>query len=996
MQGGQNYPSNTPHIAVSGIHLQWDAEHGTCDFDGLPIAMMRVDSSLAGLLSGMQAIVGTERFLLALQIEGRKSVEADWPIFSQFGDFEEGFKAIANRAAVAGWGNWTIAELDPASQYCRFECAHTWEGRYQKALGVCWGSGMLAGKLAGYCTKLFKTNCWADQTQFIARGDQCDAFEVRPSPRVLEGEIEAILATDEASRADMAVMLRRLEAEIAERRQAEQALRESEERLKLALAGAELGAWDWDVVTGHTRYSERWADMLGYDLNELEPHVNQWERLVHPDDRAHVDETVRAHFEGRIDTYTTEHRLRRKSGEWTWVLSKGRVLKRDADGKPLRICGTHLDITDRKLADEALRKSERQLGQAMEMAKLGHWEYDVSKDEFTFNDHFYRVFRTTAEAVGGYTMSPQEYAKRFVHPDHAVLVALEVENAIKATDHNYTSRVEHAVIFGDGTEGYVSVFFFVVKDDQGQTIKTYGVNQDITDRKRADAALRKSEERYRAIFDESVVAIFTFDNEKHFTDSNQAGLDLLGYSREELLALSMPDVDIDPVAVLPAHDTLFAGNRLTNYEHQLRRKDGAIVTVLNNSRPLTSENGAVVGMLSTLLDITDHKNAEADMVRLESQLQQAHKLESIGRLAGGVAHDFNNMLCVILGHAEIALQQVGPNHPLHASLEEMQRAAARSAELTGQLLAFARKQDVSPKVINLNQTVAGALMMLERILGEDIDLDWRPGNNIPHVKVDPSQIDQMLANLCVNAREAIANVGTIVIETGNSTLDEAECKEDPALEPGDYVWLTVRDSGSGMDAETVSHIFEPFFTTKAQGEGSGLGLAMVYGMAKQNHGCVRVQSAAGVGTTFTIYLPRHQGEVRTTPTEFLPRADAGGEETILLVEDEPAILRLTMTMLSKQGYKVLPAQTPQQAIQCASGYPGKIHLIMTDVIMPGMNGRDLAKQLKETRPELACLFMSGYTADVIADHGIMEEDVHFIQKPFSVRTVASKVREALG
>jgi len=403
--------------------------------------------------------------------------------------------------------------------------------------------------------------------------------------------------------------------------------------------------------------------------------------------------------------------------------------------------------------------------------------------------------------------------------------------------------------------------------------------------------------------------------------------------------------------------------------------------------------GRVTKVMGNIMDITERKQAEEEKAKLEAQLQQAQKMESVGRLAGGVAHDFNNMLGVILGHTEIAMGQVDPAQPLHGYLAEIRKAAERAADLTRQLLAFARKQTIAPKVLDLNKTVAGILKMLQRLIGEDIHLDWQPEADLWPVKVDPSQIDQILANLCVNARDAIADVGKIAIEMGNSTLDAAYCADHPGFVTGEYVRLAVSDDGCGMDRETLDKLFEPFFTTKEIGKGTGLGLATAYGIVKQNNGFIDVYSEPGRGTTFTIYLPRHVG--KAARTEGAARTALRGRETILLVEDESAILKITKMMLEHQGYTVVAASTPGEAIRLAREHAGEIHLLMTDVIMPEMNGRDLAKNLLALYPDLTRLFMSGYTADLIAHHGVLDQGVHFIQKPFSIKNLAAKVREAL-
>jgi signal transduction histidine kinase/CheY-like chemotaxis protein len=398
-----------------------------------------------------------------------------------------------------------------------------------------------------------------------------------------------------------------------------------------------------------------------------------------------------------------------------------------------------------------------------------------------------------------------------------------------------------------------------------------------------------------------------------------------------------------------------------------------------------------------LFAIQEKARQEAVHMKLQEQFNQAQKMESVGRLAGGVAHDFNNMLNVILGHAELMLNELSEDNPLRDGLEEIRKAGERSANLTRQLLAFARKQTVAPKAIDLNETIASMLKMLERLIGEDIDLLWKPGKRLDLVHIDPGQVDQILANLTVNARDAIGHAnGEVTIETANVCFDEEYCTAHAGFLPGDYVLLAVSDDGCGMDEETRAQIFEPFFTTKSTGEGTGLGLATVYGIVKQNNGFVNVYSEPGKGTTFRIYLPaldadskRHEGAL----TSDAPAV--GGNETILIVEDEAAILKLTRKMLERLGYTVLTAGTPSEALRMAREQQGRIDLLITDVVMPEMNGREMARIIQECCPNIRSLFMSGHTAHVIAHQGVLDDGVNFIQKPFSPRDLARKVREVL-
>ncbi|EKD39809.1 MAG: PAS/PAC sensor hybrid histidine kinase [uncultured bacterium] len=370
-------------------------------------------------------------------------------------------------------------------------------------------------------------------------------------------------------------------------------------------------------------------------------------------------------------------------------------------------------------------------------------------------------------------------------------------------------------------------------------------------------------------------------------------------------------------------------------------------------------------------------------------------MEAVGVLAGGVAHDYNNMLGVILGYTELALKKVDPAQPLHADLEEIYMAAKRSTDITRQLLAFARKQTIIPVVLDLNRNVESMLKMIRRLIGEDIDLAWRPGAGLCSVKMDPVQVDQILANLCVNARDAIADIGKVTIETGSTVFDENYCADHLGFAAGKYVRLTVSDDGCGMNKETLDQIFEPFSTSKGLDRGTGLGLSTVYGIVKQNDGFIKVYSEPGKGTTFRIYLPCCADQAVDTPQERTEEIPLGGGETVLVVEDETALLKMSKRMLEKLGYRVLAAATPGEAVELAANNADTIQLLITDVVMPGMNGRDLAERLQALYPNMKILFMSGYTADVIVHRGVLDEGVNFIQKPYSMEDMAVKVREVL-
>jgi PAS domain S-box-containing protein len=531
-----------------------------------------------------------------------------------------------------------------------------------------------------------------------------------------------------------------------------------------------------------------------------------------------------------------------------------------------------------------------------------------------------------------------------------------------------------------------------------------GNYHNITERRRAEVALRESEEKYRMLVENQTDMVVKVDSEGRFLFVSPSYCRIFGKQEEELLGQKfMPLVhEEDREATARAMKALDTQPHTAYIEQRAMTKDGWLWLAWADTAIFDSR-GNIKEIIGVGRDITERKRVEEETIKLQEQLVQTHKMESVGRLAGGVAHDFNNMLSVILGYSELALDQLGDDQPTRSALQEIQRAANRSADLTRQLLAFARKQTVAPQILDMNATIENMLGLLRRLIGEDIELIWRPGNNLHSVKVDPSQIDQILANLCVNARDAIEYAGKITIETSNEFADDIYYDNHVYFLPGEYVLLTVSDNGCGMDRDTTSRLFEPFFTTKKIGSGTGLGLATTYGIVKQNNGFINVYSEPGHGTTFKIYLPRYVAKSSNLPdTAALPARPAPvevesiiphGRETILLVEDEPMILELSETMLEGLGYKVITAGTPGEAIRLAQEHGGQINLLMTDVIMPEMNGSDLARSLLFLFPDIKLLFMSGYTANVITHNGVLDEGVNFIQKPFARKDLAIKIRE---
>lgn len=528
----------------------------------------------------------------------------------------------------------------------------------------------------------------------------------------------------------------------------------------------------------------------------------------------------------------------------------------------------------------------------------------------------------------------------------------------------------------------------LAKQRLNSTAKLIG---SMVETKQVMEALQESEVRFKALHNASFGGI-TIHDRGLILECNQGLSDITGFRHEELIGM-------DGLLLIAEKSREAVRDKIRSgyekpYEAFGVRKNGEEYPVRLEARNIPYKGKTVRAV--EFRDITEQKQVEKERGKLQEQLIHAQKMESVGRLAGGVAHDFNNMLGVIIGRTEMVMEKLDPAQPLFDDLEEIRKAAERSADLTRQLLTFARKQTISPKVIDLNETVEGVLRMLRRLIGEDILLNWLPGKHLGPVKMDPSQIDQILANLCVNARDAVKGVGKITIETGAAEFDKDYCAEHAGFLPGEYVLLAVSDTGCGMAEETVRHVFEPFFTTKEVGKGTGLGLATVYGAVKQNNGFIHVYSEPGRGTIFRIYLPRHMEGMTVPPNKASTKPAACGSETILLVEDEPAILRMASMMLERLGYTVIAAQNPGEAVRLADAHASPIDLLMTDVVMPEMNGRDLAQTILSIYPDIKCIFMSGYTADIIAHHGVLDEGVHFIQKPFSTKDLGAKLRTVLG
>lgn len=633
-------------------------------------------------------------------------------------------------------------------------------------------------------------------------------------------------------------------------------------------------------------------------------------------------------------------------------------------------------------AVKALQINQTRLFKAQEIARLGHWEKNLVNDEFQLTCPKPEMFGLSL---------PCTYDALFasILPEDAAQARKMIDEACNEGDEFSTQyRID---LPGQGILTLLNQGEVVQKGPL-QHHYAVGIIQDITALESAAESLRQSEMKWRAVFERSPVGIALFDSQSNIIDCNENFTQIFGVPRQQYIGLNL-------LEKLPLGQMREALQQAVLSQEGVHRWEGLYTSVISGKEVylnIVSEKVSPDLLVVVLADFSEQRQALIAQEKLRAQLNQAQKMEAVGRLAGGVAHDFNNMLGVILGRTDMLLDQLTPNHSLTDDLLEIRSAANRSSDLTRQLLAFARKQTVTPEVLDLNQTVEGMLKILQRLIGENINLVWQPGRDLLPIRIDPSQIDQLLANLCVNARDAIAGVGTITVATGHAPLDDSLRTTVEGTMADEYVLLTVSDDGCGMNEETLANLFEPFFTTKEIGKGTGLGLATIYGIVKQNQGFIDVVSQSGTGTVFRIFLPPHSSKVTPIAEKGHATKAPEGYETILLVEDEPTLLAMIKRMLESLEYNVLTALGPVEAMRLTEKYSSKIDLLLTDIVMPQMNGRDLAEHMQALQPDIKTLFMSGYTADIIADQGVVHEGLAFIQKPFAKKDLAAKLREILA
>jgi two-component system, cell cycle sensor histidine kinase and response regulator CckA len=797
--------------------------------------------------------------------------------------------------------------------------------------------------------------------------------------------------------------------DISGRKRAEEAQRQAEARFHTIFENAIEGFFQTRPDGSYVSANPALAKMYGYSSpEELMTTVNDIGEQVY------VDRDRRDQFKGAMETWGVlegfEYQVYRRDGTKIWLSENARAV-RDAAGEVLYYEGTVEDITARKRGeaerqvtleiihgvnvtdnlDDLLRLIHQSLNKVLYAENCFVALYDPANESFQFPffiDQYdtppppHRVSKSCAAYVfrtGRAMLIPQPLFDELVEAEEVELVGTPSPSWLGVPLRTPSETIGVLVV-----KNYVDDNAYTQRDLE--FLSSVGGQIALAiERKRSEAALRESEARLRVLIEQLPAVLWTTDRDLRFTSSLGAGLIRLGLKPNQVVGMSLFDyfeTTDQGFAPIAAHRRAMMGEPVTFHV------EWAGGSYACHAEPLRDADGNIQGAICMSLDVTDRK-------QLEAQLRQAQKMEAVGRLAGGIAHDFNNLLMVIQGYTELLLEHFGQSDPLRRHAEQVHQAGERAASLTRQLLAFSRKQVLAPRVLSIDAVVADMEKMLRRLIGEDIELATVTPSDLWPVKADRSQIEQVIVNLAVNARDAMPSGGKLTIETANVELDGAYSQHRSVVVPGPYVMLAVTDTGCGMDAETQGHVFEPFFTTKEKGKGTGLGLATVYGIVKQSGGYIWLYSETGKGTTFKVYLPRVTEPLDVKEHRKEADAPRRGSETVLVAEDETGVRALTREYLESSGYQVLEAQNGAEALEIAAQHPGEIHLLLTDVVMQGISGCKLAENMVKLRPNVKVLYMSGYTDQAIVRHGILAEDTVLLQKPFTLNSLSRKLREIL-
>jgi PAS domain S-box-containing protein len=800
--------------------------------------------------------------------------------------------------------------------------------------------------------------------------------------------------------------------DISERRRVEEAKRRAEEKFRSLFENSVEGIFRLTSGGSFLSVNPALARMCGYDSPQVMiASVREIDRDMYADPLCHEEFKRLVEDRGVVEAF--ECQMRRKDGTTLWVSENARAV-RGANEAVIEYEGTMMDISDRKRS-ELERQVTTEIIHSVTVTKnldelLGRIHAALKKVLYAGN-----CFVALCEPSGGmfhfpffvdeYDVAPppQEVGRSctaYVYRTNKAMLIPQKEfdklaelGEVELVGTPSPSWLGVPLRTPEATIGVLVVQHY--EDENAYTQRDLEFLSSVggqiafaIERKRAEEKVRESESRLRVLVEQLPAVLWTVDRNLRFTSAVGAGLSRLGLKPDEIVGMSLSeyfettDPEFEPVA---AHKHAIVGEPVMFH---LEWKGGSFAC---HAEPLRGADGNVPGAICMCLDITDRK-------QLEEQLRHAQKMEAVGRLAGGIAHDFNNLLMVIQGYSDLLTERLPKDDPLQRNAVQIQMAAQRASSLTRQLLAFSRKQMLAPTVLNTHAVVADIEKILRRLIGEDVRLETSSVPDLWLVKADRSQVEQVVMNLAVNARDAMPLGGRLTIETANVEIDASFAHTHGVIKPGKYVVLSVTDNGCGMDAETQAHLFEPFFTTKEKGKGTGLGLATVYGIVKQSGGYIWVHSEPGQGSTFKIYLPRIEDE--SMRMEHDKRVDTRllqtGSETILLVEDEAGVRELTRGYLEMGGYKVIEAEDGYTALELAAMHAGPIHLLLTDVIMPGISGREVAERIRALRPEIKVLYMSGYTDQTVVQHGILDDDAVFLQKPFTMTTLSSKLRELLS
>ena len=726
--------------------------------------------------------------------------------------------------------------------------------------------------------------------------------------------------------------------------------------------------------------------LTGYPPEAFLRREVNWKLIVHPEDLPRVVERFRKAAGAKEKDLRVRYRIRRRDGSERWLEDRRQMIY-DEDGRFSYVDGLLLDVTEEKATEDNLRRTVSLLNATLESTADGILVVDAAGKIAISNRRFLEMWRIPDEVVAS---KEDEQAISFVleqlkHPEEFLE---KVRKLYAASEEESSDMLE----FRDGR--VFERYSLPMRSPEGVIGRVWSF-RDVTERRRAEEAVLLARNDWEDTFDNMGDAVTVHDKEFNIVHANRAARELFGLPLlTGLLSVKCHEHyhgKEDPPEDCPGRTCLSAGRSSTceMFEPHLNRQ------LELRAIPRVDRNQRVVGLIHVVRDVTDQRRSEEELRRSHEMLRQSQKMEAVGRLAGGVAHDFNNLLLVIGGYSDLLLQRLPHDSEYRDDVEEIRKAGTRASSLTQQLLAFSRKQVIAPRVADLNEVVAGMEKMLRRLIGEDIDLVTVLRHGLWNVRVDTGQLEQVLMNLAVNARDAMPGVGKLRIETENGRIDEGWVRRQGYGEPGDFVILSVRDTGNGMDEDTLARVFEPFFSTKGQGKGTGLGLATVYGIVKQSGGYITVESRPGEGSTFRIYLPRSEAAVVDRPADVPATHTRGMGETILLVEDEETVRQLLRTTLTEGGYSLLEADDGEEALALLRRDDRPIHLLITDVIMPRMGGKELSDRLAADRPDLKVLFVSGYVDNEILREQRFERGEAYLQKPFTPETLLRTVRKML-